>query len=386
MASRKNAASKAKRSKATPANGAATVQPPAAAPASPPVPRVERPVPALRDVVVVDQAHGDGWALYCADCVEAVAAMPDASIDFSIFSPPFASLYTYSNSSHDMGNVRNAAEFSEHFGHLAPHLRRVLRPGRLMAVHCMLLPTNKTRDGYVGLSDFRGDLIRIFQKVGFVFHSEVTIWKNPVTAMQRTKALGLLHKTVRKDSAMSRTGIADFLCVFRTPGQNDEPVAHPDDSSLALPVERWQRYASPVWGTANAVDDDGFLVFRDPHKHDRETDTSGIDAGDTLQYMCAREADDERHICPLQLGVIRRAIRLWTNPRDVVLSPFAGIGSEGYVALQEGRRFVGTELKPSYYALAAKNLAQAEPNAKGKTLSLFDRPTREEVEGAAAGA
>lgn len=341
-------------------------------------PRVERPVPAPRDVNVIDQASGDGWAIYNADCVEAVAAMPEASVDFSIFSPPFASLYTYSNSGRDMGNVRDGDEFAEHFAHLTPSLFRVLRPGRLMAVHCMLLPTSKTRDGYIGLSDFRGDLIKIFQRAGFIFHSEVTIWKNPVTAMQRTKALGLLHKTVRKDSAMSRTGIADFLVVMRKPGENEEAIAHVDSTDSAFPVERWQRYASPVWATIESVDCDGFLTFRDPHKGDRHAerpsdDASGIDPTETLQYMSARDAEDERHICPLQLGVIRRAIRLWTNPRDVVLSPFVGIASEGYVAIQEGRRFVGTELKPSYFKLAARNLSQAEPNAKGRTLSLFDR-------------
>lgn len=318
---------------------------------------------------VLDQASGNWWALYNADCVEAVGAMPDASVDFSIFSPPFASLYTYSNSGRDMGNVRDGAEFAEHFAHLTPHLMRVLRPGRLMAVHCMLLPTSKTRDGHIGLADFRGDLIRIFQRAGFLFHSEVTIWKNPVTAMQRTKSLGLLHKTIRKDSAMSRTGIADFLVVMRKPGENENAIAHPGDT---FPVERWQRYASPVWATADGVDDEGFLTFRDPRKGDPADDASGIDPGDTLQYMCARDGDDERHICPLQLGVIRRAVRLWTNPGDVVLSPFAGIGSEGYVSIQEGRRFVGTELKPSYFNLAKRNLASAEPQAKGRTVSLFD--------------
>lgn len=316
----------------------------------------------------LDQASGNGWSLVNGDSVEVVGAMPDASVDFSIYSPPFASLYTYSNSGRDMGNVRDSDEFAEHFGHLTPHLMRVLKPGRLMAVHCMLMPTSKVRDGYVGLYDFRGDLIRIFQREGFIFHSEVTIWKNPVTQMQRTKALGLLHKQIRKDSAMSRQGINDYLVIMRTPGENKEPIAHPDDS---FPVERWQRYASPVWATIDGEDCDGFATFRDPHKGDVEHDASGIDATDTLQYMSAREGDDERHICPLQLGVIRRAMRLWTNPGDVVLSPFAGIGSEGHVAIQEGRRYIGCELKRSYFRLAVRNLQQAEPQAKGSNLSLF---------------
>jgi hypothetical protein len=216
--------------------------------------------------------------------------------------------------------------------------------------------------------------------------------------MQRTKALGLLHKTIRKDSAQSRTGIADYLVVMVKPGLNDKPIAH---TAEEFPVERWQRYASPVWGTVEddgvevrdvvtgetnggktlvteqrivrrqSVDDEGFIVFRDPRKGDEQHDSSGIDRGDTLQYMSAREDEDERHICPLQLPIIRRAMRLWTRPDDVVLSPFAGIGSEGYVALQEGRKFIGAELKRSYFNLACRNLAAAEPNAKGSQMVMF---------------
>lgn len=317
---------------------------------------------------ILDQASGAGWHLYNADCVEAVAAMPPDSIDFSIYSPPFSNLYAYSASGRDIGNVKDDHEFAEHFAHLTPSLYRVLRPGRLMAVHCMLIPTSKVRDGYIGLKDFRGDLIRIFQRAGFIFHSEVTIWKNPVTQMQRTKALGLLHKTIRKDSAMSRQGCADYLVVMRKPGGNEVVIEHDENT---FPVERWQRYASPVWATSDGEDDDGMLTFRDPRKADKADDASGIDPTDTLQYMSAREGDDERHICPLQLGVIRRAVRLWTNPGDVVMSPFAGIGSEGYVSVQEGRKYIGTELKTSYYNLAKRNLASAEPNAKGTTLDLF---------------
>jgi len=325
---------------------------------------------------VLNQKSGNGWHLYNADSVEVFKSLPDDSADFSIFSPPFASLYTYSNSSRDMGNVRGDAEFAEHFAHLLPDLFRVLRPGRLMPMHCMLLPSSKTRDGFIGLKDFRGDLIRAAQRAGFIFHSEVCIWTNPVTAMQRTKALGLLHKTIRKDSAQSRTGIPDYLVVMMKPGANEKPIAH---TAEEFPVERWQRYASPVWATAErdatleklATDDEGFLIFRDPRKGDVETESSGIDRGDTLQYMSARDDDDERHICPLQLGIIRRAIRLWTNKGDVVVDPFAGIGSEGYVALQEGRKFLGSELKPSYFNLACRNLAAAEPKAKGSQVELF---------------
>lgn len=280
----------------------------------------------------IDSTIGDGFAAYHGDCVEVVAGLPDRSVDYSIFSPPFASLYTYSNSPRDMGNCRNDAEFFEHFAHLIRELRRVMKPGRNVSFHCMLMPTSKERDGYIGLKDFRGDLIRAFQAEGFIYASEVCIWKDPVTAMQRTKALGLLHKTVRGNAAMSRQGIPDYLVTMRAPGDADpdDRVKHaPED----YPVSKWQQVASPVW--------------------------TDIDPGDTLQFRSAREHDDERHICPLQLEVIRRGVDLWTNPGDVVLSPFMGIGSEGYVSLQMGRRFVGVELKTIYYGQATRNLQAA---------------------------
>jgi hypothetical protein len=230
-----------------------------------------------------------------------------------------------------MGNVRNDAEFFEHFDFLVAELLRVMKPGREVSFHCMLMPTSKERDGYIGLRDFRGDLIRAFQAEGFIYASEVCIWKDPVTAMQRTKALGLLHKTIRNNAAMSRQGIPDYLVTMRAPGEADvdDRIKHGDD----LPVSLWQEYASPVW--------------------------MDINPSDTLQFRSAREHDDERHICPLQLDVIRRGIHLWTNPGDVVLSPFMGIGSEGYVALELGRRFVGVELKASYFQQAGRNLQAA---------------------------
>lgn len=317
---------------------------------------------------VIAQEQSERWAMYNADTVEVARGMPSASVDFSVFSPPFASLYVYSASPRDMGNVRSHSEFYENLSYLVKEQRRVMRPGRLVAFHCMLLPTSKERDGYIGLTDFRGELIRLYQSAGFIFHSEVTIWKDPVTSMQRTKALGLLHKTIRKDSAMSRQGIADFLVVMRTPGRNDVPVAH---TAETFPVERWQRYASPVWATIGEPDDDGFAVCSDEQREDDPS--SGIDATDTLQYRSARDHEDERHICPLQLGVIRRAIRLWTNPGDVVWSPFAGIGSEGYVAIQEGRRFIGAELKQSYFRQAVANLRIASAEGVGGQATLFDR-------------
>lgn len=301
---------------------------------------------------VLDQVSGDNWTLYHGDCVDVMSGLPDSSVGYSIFSPPFASLYTYSASPRDMGNTGSHEEFFEQHRHMVDQLYRVLKPGRLFSAHCMLMPTSKTKDGYIGLIDFRGQLIRQFQEAGFIFHSEVCIWKDPVTAMQRTKALGLLWKQIKKDSCMSRQGLPDYLVTMRKPGQNPEPVAND------LPVNFWQRYASPVWATARPDDEDAnFMHFTDEQIPGDET--SGIDATDTLQYRSAREHEDERHICPLQLEVIRRAVKLWTNPGDVVLSPFAGIGSEGYAALKMGRRFIGAELKASYFRQAARNLAAA---------------------------
>jgi DNA modification methylase len=306
-------------------------------------------------VNVIGQDEGKRFVAFHGDTVDVARGLPDASVDFAVFSPPFASLYTYSNSARDMGNVRNDDEFFAHYAYLVREQRRVMRPGRLTAIHCMLMPTSKERDGHIGLRDFRGDIIRAYQAEGFIFHSEVCIWKDPVTAMQRTKALGLLHKTIRKDSSMSRQGIADYLVVMRTPGTNDKPVAHTHEE---FPVERWQRYASPVWASFGSPDDEGFLKCSGTT--DPADDSSAINMNDTLQYRSARENEDERHICPLQLEVIRRSVRLWTAPDDVVWSPFMGIGSEGYVALQEGRRFVGAELKRSYYEQAVRNLREAE--------------------------
>ena len=294
---------------------------------------------------VLDQEIGENWALYNGDCAEVVRGLPDESVGYTVFSPPFASLYTYSASPRDMGNCASDDDFGAHFAHLVPDLYRVTKPGRLLSFHCMMMPSSKARDGYIGLRDFRGDLIRAFQKEGWIFHSEVAIWKNPVTAMQRTKALGLLHKQIRKDSCMSRQGIADYLVTMRKPGDNPEPVSNTHET---FPVEEWQEYASPVWGLAGDPTPDGFLRIG-----------QDINPSDTLQHRSAREERDERHICPLQLEVIRRGLRLWSNPGDVVLSPFAGIGSEGWVSLKEGRKFVGVELKRSYYEQAARNIREA---------------------------
>jgi superfamily II DNA or RNA helicase len=291
---------------------------------------------------VEDQASGDGCTLKLGDCVERIKDVGDGEVGYTIFSPPFASLYTYSNSNRDMGNCRSDSEFAEHFGYLVSELYRVTAPGRLVSFHCMNLPTSKERDGFIGIRDFRGELIRAFESVGFIFHSEVCIWKDPVTAMQRTKALGLLNKQKNKDSSMSRQGIPDYLVTMRKPGTNEKPIKHTNDE---FPIAMWQRYASPVWMDVN------------PSR--------------TLQYKSARDNADERHICPLQLDVIERGIDLWSAPGDLVLSPFAGIGSEGYVAVTKGRRFVGIELKPSYFNCAVNNLKAAEIEATQKTIFDF---------------
>lgn len=276
---------------------------------------------------VLEQIIENKYAIYNGDSCEIVRAIPDNSIHYTIFSPPFASLYTYSNSDRDMGNSRGDDEFYDHFIFLAKELFRVTMPGRLLSFHCMDLPLMKERDGVIGLKDFPAIIRQIFDDCGFIYHSKVTIWKNPVTEMQRTKALGLLHKQIRKDSTMNRQGIPDYIVTMRKPGENPERVAHTHET---FPVDVWQNYASPVW--------------------------MDIRQSDTLQKKSAREDKDERHICPLQLEVIQRCIELWTNPNDIVLDPFAGIGSVPYTAVKMGRRGIGVELKESYYNQAVNNL------------------------------
>ena len=331
-------------------------------------------------------AKGDDWIAHLGDSCEILREMPSEHIGYSIYSPPFASLYTYSNSDRDLGNCADDQEFFKHYQFIVKELYRVLKPGRLVSFHCMQLPLSKERDGVIGLKDFRGKLINIHEDAGFIYHSEACIWKDPVTAMQRTKAIGLLHKQIVKDSCMSRQGIADYLVTMRKPGVNAEPVAGmfdryigmdgpkgigapcefcdgvgkvtsimPDDygtvydcvcrrsnAATRFSIDVWQRYASPVW--------------------------MDIDPSDTLQRESAREDDDERHICPLQLQVIERGMELWSNPGDTVYSPFMGIGSEGYVALRCGRRFIGSELKRSYWEQAVRNLKAAEKFAVQNTL------------------
>jgi putative site-specific DNA-methyltransferase (adenine-specific) len=262
-----------------------------------------------------------------------VAKLPDNSIDFSIFSPPFAELYVYSDDIRDMGNCKDYEEFFVHFQFLVKELARVIKSGRLVAVHCMDLPAMKGKDGYIGLKDFSGMLIQAFEKEGFIYHDRITIWKSPVVEMTRTKSIGLLHKTIKKDSSLSRTGIPDYILVFRNAGDNLEPITHQDkdeNKENYLPVNLWQKYAEPVW--------------------------YDINYSDTLQYTSAREEKDEKHICPLQLETIRRCLHLWSNEGDTVLSPFGGIGSEGYESLRLNRNYIGIELKESYYNQMQRNL------------------------------
>ena len=267
------------------------------------------------------------------DCVEEVAKLPDNSIDFSIFSPPFAELYVYSDDIRDMGNCKDYEEFFVHFQFLVKELARVIKSGRLVAVHCMDLPAMKGKDGYIGLKDFSGMLIQAFEKEGFIYHDRVTIWKSPVVEVTRTKSIGLLHKTILKDSSMSRTWIPDYILVFRNAGDNLVPITHQDkdeNKENYLPVNLWQKYAEPVW--------------------------YDINYSDTLQYTSAREEKDEKHICPLQLETIRRCLHLWSNEGETVLSPFGGIGSEGYESLRLNRNYIGIELKESYYKQMQRNL------------------------------
>lgn len=296
----------------------------------------------------INKFIGKNFALYNGDTVELIGDFPDESVHFEIFSPPFASLYTYSNSDRDLGNSKTDEEFFEHFHFITKELYRILKPGRIMAVHCMNLPTSKERDGYIGIKDFRGDLIREFQSVGFIYHSEICIWKDPVTAMQRTKALGLLHKQLKKDSCMSRTGIPDYIVIMRKPGENAEPVTHTNES---FPVSEWQEYASPIW------------------QYDFSPCWWDINQSETLNVQAARENRDERHICPLQLPIIKRLLRMYTNEGEMVFTPFLGIGSEVYQSILMNRRGIGIELKTSYYNCAVENCKNAQMQAEA--IKLF---------------
>lgn len=290
-------------------------------------------------LICLNESHGDNWAAYNGDCVEVVSQLPDESVGFSVYSPPFGNLFVYSESANDMGNSADDDEFGAHYAFLVREKFRVTKPGRITAVHCSDLPMTKWRDGVVGIKDFSGQIIKIHQDAGWVLHSRRTIWKCPVTEMTRTKHVGLLYKQLKSDSAKSRGGMPDYLLTFVKPGVNEDPITHDPEN---FPVEQWQEWASPVWMTVNQTR--------------------------VLNVHAAREANDERHLCPLQLDVIERALVMWSNPGDVVLSPFMGIGSEGWCAIKMRRRFIGVELKESYFRQAARNLQSQEDGAA----TLFD--------------
>lgn len=281
------------------------------------------------DIECIQERHGDSWAAYQGDCVSVLSQFPDECIDFSVYSPPFGSLFVYSESAADMGNSTDE-EFAEHYGYLVREKLRLTKPGRLTAVHCSDLPMTKWKDGAVGIKDFSGDIIRIHQDAGWVMHSRRTIWKCPVVEMTRTKHVGLLYKQLQKDSSKSRGGMPDYLMTFIKPGENASPIQHTPEN---FPLDQWQEWASPVWSTVNQTN--------------------------VLNVKAAKNPNDERHLCPLQLDVIERALIMWSNPGDTVLSPFMGIGSEGYMSLKMGRRFIGTELKREYFNQACENLAAA---------------------------
>lgn len=327
--------------------------------------------------------QGDGWAVHNSDCIEGMYAMPQNSIDCAIFSPPFGDLFVYSDSERDLGNAGLGQSFFDQYKYFAEALTRVLRPGRIICVHCTDLPMRKSRDGAIGLQDFSGDLIRAHQDAGLIYHGRATIWKDPVVEMQRTKAIGLLYKQIRKDSAMNRVGMPDYMLFFRKDAPNERPIQHakpgdkealkiakkwladltreglcaavPPDDVLAelikeaeFDVYDWQRIASPVW--------------------------MDIQQGNVLKnYRDAKGQNDEKHVCPLQLDVIRKCLRLYTRPGDVVMDPFNGIGSTGYECVRQRRKYLGFELKPEYAAQADKNLQAAEM----QRADLFNQPKLE---------
>ena len=301
----------------------------------------------MKEITIKDQVINNEFAYYCGDCVEISMGIPDNKADIIIYSPPFFELYVYSDDPKDMNNSANYTQFKQHYSFLLKELKRILKPGRICAVHCMDLPIQKGKEGYIGLRDFSGDIIKMHEDAGFIYHSRTTIWKNPVTEMQRTKALGLLHKTIKKDSCMSRVGIPDYVLFFRNEGENEVPIKHQDtdfNKPDYLPVDLWQKYASPVW--------------------------MDVDYSRTLQYRSGRDNNDEKHITPLQLDTIERILHLYSNEGEVVFSPFAGIGSEGFQAIQMKRKTMLIELKDSYFNLGVKNLTSLVEE-KNSILTLF---------------
>lgn len=305
---------------------------------------------------VTNQAHGESWAMYCGDSAEVLTGLPDQSIDLSVYSPPFASLYTYSPSERDLGNNGSDAAFFEHYRFIISQVLRVTKPGRITAVHVADTPAMLARDGYIGLKDFSGDVIRAYIAAGWIFDSRVPIDKNQQAQSIRTHAKGLTMTQMEKDRTWSRPALPDYILKFRKPGDNAVPVKDGD-----ITRDLWIEWANPTWPSEDdrCAEGGAFATWY------------GIRETDTLNVRAAREHDDERHICPLQLGTIERCIRLWSNAGETVLSPFAGIGSEGYEAVRLGRRFIGIELKPSYFRVAVANLRTAEASTTHQVQDLF---------------
>lgn len=293
----------------------------------------------MREVKCLNDWHGENASFYHGDCVDVVGQLPDNSVDLIVYSPPFSSVYTYSDSTRDMGNCDSDEEFAAQYSHIVRELYRVLRPGRICAVHCkdLVYYRSSSDTATAGLRDFPGDLIRVHRPLGFDLHSKVTIWTDPVLEQQRTKAHGLLYKQLRADSSISRQGLAEYLMVFRKWPKSEaeqamvRPVTHTHES---FPLDQWQEWASCVWMTIRRTN--------------------------VLNVEIAREDSDEKHMCPLQLDVIERTVKLWSNPGEVVLSPFGGIASEGVGALTYGRKYVGVELKESYWKRGVENLREID--------------------------
>lgn len=308
-------------------------------------------------MLALDQEVTENYALYNGDNIELIKELPDNSVHYSMFSPPFASLYTYSNSERDMGNCESDLEFHEHFRFLVKELYRVLMDGRLVSIHCMDMTATKNHDGFIGLKDFSGDIIRLFEEEGFIYHSRVTIWKDPLIAATRTHAIGLLHKQIVKDSSLCRQGLCDYIITMRKIGDNPEPIAHKDGFTRYIGTDElsehqvfshqvWRRYASPVWMDINATK--------------------------TLNAVGSKDEEDAVHVCPLQLDVVERCIELWSNEGDIVLDPFTGIGTVPYCAVKMGRRGLGFELKPSYFKTALNNMHDLSYSGNKDQIDIFN--------------
>lgn len=315
----------------------------------------------MSDLYTTDDAHGDMWSLLLGDSCERLAEIPDESVDLSVCSPPFDSLFTYSPTPRDLGNSATRGDFLDHYGYVIREQLRVTKPGRVACVHVQQVATKKAVDGFTGLTDFRGDVIRAFQAAGWIFHGEVTVWKDPQAQSIRTKAFALAFQTKNRDSSNTRPALADYLLLFRKPGQNAVPIPH-HATRGEVTNDDWIEWASPIWFDRREGGDVGGDQLAPVWCDIKETNTLNVRAG--------REQADERHICPLQLDFIERCVRLWSNPGETVLTPFAGIGSEVFVARKLGRRGLGIELKPSYWRTAVDNLRRLD--AELDTPALLD--------------